>query len=97
MSELVTRQINQILLKPNVDVVLNDANELTEEYMLALQEALEQQEQNVTLDYVRLMSGGVHVLSIVPPVSVLQSQQLTDVLTDREDVEYAESDSPRRR
>ena len=49
------------------------------------------------LEYVRPMSGGVHVLRLEPPVELEQVIQITKQLSAREDVEYAEPDQPRRR
>ncbi len=51
----------------------------------------------VRLEYVRPMSGGVHVLRLEPPVEIEQVRQLTEWLAARDDVEYAEPDQPRRR
>ena len=49
------------------------------------------------LEYVRLMSGGVHVLRLEPPLSLEKVIKLTEKLSARDDVEYVEPDQPRRR
>ena len=96
MAETKTYQISQLLLKPMFGVVLNDALELPELYMMELQSVLSVQGHDFVLEYVRPMSGGVHVLSIEPAADLEVSRRIAEWLSAREDVEYAEPDLPRR-
>ena len=106
MSEPINVQkISQILLKPVALVLSDDTAELSDDYVATLTETLslqtqaaaEETKEAISLEYVRPMSGGVHVLRLEPPLELDHVKQLTEQLSNREDVEYAEVDQPRRR
>ncbi|MEZ5447716.1 MAG: hypothetical protein R3E89_01350 [Thiolinea sp.] len=85
--------IGQLLLKPLDSVVLDDTGQLPPDYLQALQDSLS---LPVQLGYRQAMSGGVHVLGLEPEQSHAQALEIAAQLTERDDVEYAEPDFPRR-
>lgn len=99
-------RIHQILLKPTDNIRTTEQGELSADYLdylrgssgqLKTEAVPDEQTDEITLSYVRPMSGGVHVLRVEPAMQREAAVVLTDTLSALDDVEYAEPDFPRGR
>ena len=93
MHEHDNSLIARIILKPAGSIAVESGEPLSAAYLQDLQTSLPE----VRLSYLRSMGLGAHVLGIEPAQPRETVSQLTDRLSARVDVEYAEPDFPRQR